>query len=54
MAGRAGMAAGEAKISTWLYRVASNLCTDRLRKSRPRGLDDAPEVEDVRRRSCRG
>jgi RNA polymerase sigma-70 factor (ECF subfamily) len=38
--------AGEAKISTWLYRVASNLCTDRLRKSRPRGLDDAPEVED--------
>jgi RNA polymerase sigma factor (sigma-70 family) len=38
--------AGEAKISTWLYRVASNLCTDRLRKVRPRGLDDAPEAED--------
>jgi RNA polymerase sigma factor (sigma-70 family) len=37
---------GEAKISTWLYRVVSNLCTDRLRKARPRGLDDAPEVED--------
>ncbi len=24
---------GEAKVSTWLYRVASNLCTDRLRAS---------------------
>ena len=43
---QAGQVRGEAKISTWVYRVASNLCTDRLRKSRPRGLDDAPEVED--------
>ena len=25
---------GRAKISTWLYRVASNLCTDRLRARR--------------------
>lgn len=38
--------AGEAKVSTWLYRVASNLCTDRLRKRRGVGLDDIPEPED--------
>lgn len=37
---------GDAKVSTWLYRVASNLCTDRLRKKRGVGLDQAPEVED--------
>ncbi len=37
---------GEAKVSTWLYRVASNLCTDRLRKKRGVGLDEAPEIED--------
>ncbi len=38
---------GEAKVSTWLYRVTSNLCTDRLRKSgRSRPLDDAGEPED--------
>lgn len=39
---------GEAKVSTWLYRVVSNLCTDRLRK-RGRGsvpLDDIAEPED--------
>ena len=37
---------GEAKVSTWLYRVGSNLCTDRLRKKRGVGLDEAPEIED--------
>lgn len=40
---------GEAKVSTWLYRVVTNLCTDRLRgvkRRRAIGLDDAPEVED--------
>jgi RNA polymerase sigma-70 factor (ECF subfamily) len=37
---------GEAKVATWLYRVASNLCLDRLRKSRPRGLDEVAEPED--------
>jgi len=37
---------GEAQVSTWLYRVASNLCTDRLRKKRGANLDDIPEPED--------
>jgi RNA polymerase sigma factor (sigma-70 family) len=37
---------GEAKVSTWLYRVVSNLCTDRLRRRRPATLDEAPEAED--------
>jgi len=38
---------GEATVSTWLYRVATNLCTDRLRARRirrPVTLDDAPEL----------
>jgi RNA polymerase sigma-70 factor, ECF subfamily len=38
--------AGEARIGTWLYRVTVNLCTDRLRKRRGVGLDQAPEPED--------
>jgi RNA polymerase sigma-70 factor (ECF subfamily) len=39
---------GEAQISTWLYRVVFNLCTDHLRKRRRGGvaLDDVPEPED--------
>ena len=37
---------GEAKVSTWLYRVVANLCTDRLRKGRGVALEDAPEPED--------
>ncbi|WP_050528787.1 RNA polymerase sigma factor [Pseudorhodobacter aquimaris] len=40
---------GEAKISTWLYRVVSNLCTDRLRgrtRRRAVGLDEAPDIAD--------
>lgn len=37
---------GEAKVATWLYRVAANLCTDRLRRRRGVALDDAPEPED--------
>lgn len=39
---------GEAKVSTWLYRVASNLCTDRLRKKRGVALDSVAEPEDGR------
>lgn len=38
--------AGEAKVSTWLYRVAVNLCTDRLRRRRGVALDAVPEPED--------
>lgn len=38
---------GEAQVSTWLYRVVSNLCLDRKRvqKRRPAvTLDDAPDL----------
>lgn len=38
---------GRAQVSTWLYRVASNLCTDRLRKRRTVHIDMIPEPEDA-------
>ena len=37
---------GEAKLSTWLYRVVANLCTDLLRRRRGVALDAVPEPED--------
>lgn len=38
---------GEARVSTWLYRVVSNLCTDRLRRRRGgAALEDVPEPQD--------
>lgn len=40
---------GEAKVTTWLYRVVTNLCTDRQRarqRRRQMALDDAPDIED--------
>ena len=37
---------GEARISTWLYRVVANLCTDRFRRARDLALDAVPEPED--------
>jgi len=37
---------GDAKVSTWLYRVTANAATDRLRKRRTVGLEAAPEQED--------
>lgn len=54
---------GRAKLSTWLYRVASNLCIDRLRKRREVALPedfDAPDpnastersFEDMQRRTA--
>jgi RNA polymerase sigma factor (sigma-70 family) len=40
---------GEAKVSTWLYRVTSNLCTDRLRRrGRTVALEAVAEPEDGR------
>ncbi len=37
---------GEAKVTTWLYRVVSNLCTDRLRRRQGVGLDTIAEPTD--------
>ncbi|MGQ0565528.1 MAG: RNA polymerase sigma factor [Gemmobacter sp.] len=40
---------GEARVATWVYRVVTNLCTDRRRarvRRRADALDDAPEVAD--------
>lgn len=39
---------GEAKVSTWLYRVVSNLSTDRLRRRRGVALEAVAEPEDER------
>ncbi len=39
--------AGEARISTWLYRVTHNLCIDRLRRRRPTAdIEDVAEPRD--------
>lgn len=37
---------GEAKVTTWLYRVVANLCTDRLRKRVAMPLDAIAEPTD--------
>jgi RNA polymerase sigma-70 factor, ECF subfamily len=37
---------GEAKVSTWLYRITSNLCIDRMRKKKGTNLDEIPELVD--------
>ena len=38
---------GEAKVSTWLYRIVANLCTDRLRKRKPSdSIDGVAEPAD--------
>ena len=41
---------GETKVTTWAYRVATNLCIDRQRSRRRKGhvtLDDAPDLADA-------
>lgn len=37
---------GEAQVTTWLYRVVANLCTDRLRKRRHVPIDQVAEPLD--------
>ena len=37
---------GEAKVTTWLYRVVANLCMDRLRRTPMSSLEAGPEPED--------
>tara|TARA_R110002051_G_scaffold74641_3_gene135962 strand:- start:2102 stop:2686 length:585 start_codon:yes stop_codon:yes gene_type:complete len=37
----------EAQVSTWLFRVIANLCTDRLRKRRGVSLDQIAEPVDL-------
>lgn len=42
-----GWRRGEAKVSTWLYRVTANLCIDRIRRRRiGPDLDSVPEPMD--------
>lgn len=36
---------GKARLSTWMHRVALNLCYDRLRKARPVD-EEAPDIAD--------
>lgn len=42
-----GWRGGEAKFSTWLYRVALSRCTDRLRRRRESPLDALPEQGEI-------
>ncbi len=37
---------GQAKVSTWLYRVTLNLCLDIKRRKKPLNIDAVPEPED--------
>lgn len=46
---------GEAQVSTWLFRVAANLCTDRLRKRRREApMEAADLVPDDRESAADG
>jgi RNA polymerase sigma-70 factor (ECF subfamily) len=39
---------GDARFTTWLHRVALNLCLDRMARRREAPLEHAPEPEDPR------
>ena len=39
---------GQAKVTTWLYRVTSNLCIDRMRKSKRHSGEEVPDMPDER------
>jgi len=39
---------GQAKVTTWLYRVASNLCIDKMRKAKRHSGEAVPELPDDR------
>lgn len=45
---------GEAKVTTWLYTVVTNLCTDRLRKRRSVDIDAIEEPADDRQSAVEG
>lgn len=45
---------GEAKVTTWLYRVVANLCTDRLRRRPSVAIDAIPEPEDGQASAAEG
>lgn len=52
-----GWRSGEAQVTTWLYRVVTNLCTDRLRSRRRRpvtALETAPDMPDGDRGAAAG
>ncbi|MEE2527074.1 RNA polymerase sigma factor [Hyphobacterium sp. HN65] len=39
---------GHARLESWMSRIATNLCLDRLRKKRETAMDSPPEMEDSR------
>ena len=39
---------GQAKVTTWLYRVTSNLCIDRMRKRKRHSGEEVPDMPDER------
>lgn len=45
---------GEAEWMTWLYRVATNICLNRIRDSRRRGADWLTRVEQDQTRHANG